>query len=98
MDPVSTELVPIQPRPIRRAVSGTVEMRHGELVVRVSPDDYHDAPTRLLQRPDPTTLAGVECMRFVGPCVGVDAFEHYRLAAWCQRHPVLAWLRGLTRS
>jgi hypothetical protein len=94
---MSAELVPVQPHPAERAVHGTLEMCHGELVVRVSPDDYHDAPTRLLQRSDPTTLADVECMRFVGPCVGVDAFEHYRRVAWCQRHPVLAWIRGWTR-
>lgn len=89
----------------QRGVTGTVGLRHGELVVRVRPDSRQGAenPAVLIAavtRPTPAapaTLAGVHCMRYVGPCIGAEAVEHHRTVAWCAAHPVLAWLRGWTR-
>lgn len=81
----------------QRGVTGTVDLRHGELVVRVRPGGYRDAATRPIPpapRADPTTLAGVCGMRYVGHCIGAEAASHYRLMAWGDRHPFLAWLRG----
>lgn len=101
---MSTDLVHV-PRDTRDAdpsamsaeVVGSVHRVGDELVVRLRPS-YRDAMTRpMAPRPEPTTLAGVGCMRYVGPCVGADAARVYRTVEFCQRHPFLGWLRGWTR-
>lgn len=94
-----TELVSAAAPERSTGVLGTVDMAGGELVVRVRPQRQpRDVTVRPVgSRPDPTTLAAVSCMRYVGPLTPAQAAEHHQIVAYCRRHPWWAWLQGWTR-
>jgi hypothetical protein len=77
-------------------VVGTVHMVDGELVVHLQPSGVREATTRRLPRdpdPQPTTLAALPFMRYVGPLTADQAAQCRADVARRQARRQRSWRR-----